>query len=202
MVFGTALAAGPLVAGTAYGFTCEALCVDASLQPPPARLQHARLRESRPSCSHLTPIVQCSSNNPTDQPQSLLTAPCELITPSSAEAAPCQPPPEQLQTALSAAALRSMKLVHPACCPSPPTSGRALTPRCQRRTQMEIWHSRRGRWWQAAWCLALLLLLARWLRAQRTLSHVRPNLLMPARTHRQHACSTHACVSNAPHVPI
>ena len=87
VVFGTALAASPLVAGTAYAFTCEALFVDASLQPPPARLQHARLRESRPSCSHLTPIVQCSSNDPTDQPQSLLTTPCELITPSSAEAA-------------------------------------------------------------------------------------------------------------------
>ena len=27
-------------------------------------------------------------------------------------------------------------------------------------------------------------------------------LLMQARNHRQHACSTHACVSNAPHVPI
>ena len=115
VVFGTALAAGPLVAGTAYGFTCEALCVDASLQPPPARLQHARLRESRPSCSHLTPIVQCSSNGPTDQPQSLLTTPCELITPSSAEAAPCQPLQEQLHLALSAAVLRSMKSVHPAC---------------------------------------------------------------------------------------
>ena len=131
VVFGTELAAGPLVAGTAYSFTCEAQFVDACSQPPPARLQHARLRESRPSCSHLTPIVQCSSNYPTDQPQSLLTATCELITPSSAEAARCRPPPEQLQTALSAAALRSMKLVHPACCPSPPTSGRALA-LCQR----------------------------------------------------------------------
>ena len=27
-------------------------------------------------------------------------------------------------------------------------------------------------------------------------------LLMQARNHRHHACSTHACVSNAPHVPI
>ena len=87
VVFGTELAAGPLVAGTAYSFTCEAQFVDACSQPPPARLQHARLRESRPSCSHLTPIVQWSSNDPTDQPPSLLTTPCELITPSSAEAA-------------------------------------------------------------------------------------------------------------------
>ena len=37
VVFGTELAAGPLVAGTAYSFTCEALFVDASLQPPPPR---------------------------------------------------------------------------------------------------------------------------------------------------------------------
>ena len=87
VVFGTELAAGPLVAGTAYSFTCEAQFVDACSQPPPARLQHARLRESRPSCSHLTPIVQWSSNDPTDQPPSLLTTPCELFTPSSAEAA-------------------------------------------------------------------------------------------------------------------
>ena len=27
-------------------------------------------------------------------------------------------------------------------------------------------------------------------------------LLMQARNHRHHACTTHACVSNAPHVPI
>ena len=87
VVFGTALAASPLVAGTPYAFTCEAQFVDACSQPPPARLQHARLRESRPSCSHLTPIVQWSSNDPTDQPPSLLTTPCELFTKSSAEAA-------------------------------------------------------------------------------------------------------------------
>jgi hypothetical protein len=111
VVFGSALAASPLVAGTAYPFTCEALCVDASLQPPQARLQHTRLRESRPSCFHLTQGVQCISSNPTDQPQSLLTTPCELITPSSAEAAPCQPPPEQLQTALSAAACQFLHLM-------------------------------------------------------------------------------------------
>ena len=144
-------------------------------------------------------IVQCSSRDPTDQPQSLLTTPCELITPSLAEAAPCQPPAEQLHPALSAAVLPSMKSVHPACCPSPPTSGRALA-RCQRPAQ--IWHPRRGRWWQAAWCLALLLLPARWLRAQRTLSHVRPFLLMQARNRRHHACTAHACVNHAPHVPI
>ena len=45
VVFGTALAAGPLVAGTAYPFTCEAQFVDACSQPPPARLHHRRLRE-------------------------------------------------------------------------------------------------------------------------------------------------------------
>ena len=100
VVFGTELAAGPLVAGTAYSFTCEAQFVDACSQPPPARLQHARLRESRPSCSHLTPIVQWSSNDPTDQPPSLLTTPCELFTKSSAEAARCQTPAEQLHPAL------------------------------------------------------------------------------------------------------
>ena len=37
VVFDTALADSPLVAGTAYAFTCEALHVDASLQPPPPR---------------------------------------------------------------------------------------------------------------------------------------------------------------------
>ena len=42
---GTALAASPLVAGTAYAFTCEAQFVDTRSQPPPARLHHARLRE-------------------------------------------------------------------------------------------------------------------------------------------------------------
>ena len=45
VVFGTELAASPLVAGTAYAFTCEALFVDACSQLPPARLHHTLLRE-------------------------------------------------------------------------------------------------------------------------------------------------------------
>ena len=46
VVFGTELAASPLVAGTAYPFTCEAQFVDACSQLPPARLHHTRLHHT------------------------------------------------------------------------------------------------------------------------------------------------------------
>jgi hypothetical protein len=200
VVFDAALAAGPLVAGASNTFKRESpylsrhrrrviicvwplVCCSARLQCIP--------------CLILTPRLQ-SGSRLREGPSSQTTRTYEFPTPSPEAAASIVLTRRQplVWSMIPSFLWESTK---PACCPSPPTSGRALA-RCQRPAQ--IWHPRRGRWWQAAWCLAVLLLPARWLRAQRTLSHVRLFVLMQACNHRYHACSMRACVNHAPHVPI
>ena len=53
VVFGTALAAGPLVAGTPYGFTCEALL----LMQARNRRQHACTTHACVNHAHFAPHV-------------------------------------------------------------------------------------------------------------------------------------------------